>query len=306
MDPRHPSLGMRVLSLGGSSTSATHEQRNEAFSQLMSNFFPASDGTYDVIRKLAGVAEGQEISSKTALECNQEFLNAVSFNKGCYLGQELTARTQFTGVIRKRIVPIMLVDTKTEVPRPWVLASMIQDLGVENLETDDLFGSGIGVDMEGGVPPPLPKISAPGAGGIVAMLQGTMLPQSKGDTEENNDSVSNQPVLNAENEEEIKKLQIESDQLVEEVSTYAIPGANIVDRKDGKTIGKVVSTPAPGTTVVLAQMRLDRLGLLQGDKWSKTNCVWVGDGTKDLRFLPFMPLWWPEIDTENGKKEAGS
>ena len=32
----------------------------------------------------------------------------VSFNKGCYLGQELTARTHHTGVVRKRVMPIAL------------------------------------------------------------------------------------------------------------------------------------------------------------------------------------------------------
>ena len=30
---------------------------------------------------------------------------SVSFHKGCYIGQELTARTYHTGVIRKRVVP---------------------------------------------------------------------------------------------------------------------------------------------------------------------------------------------------------
>ena len=29
-----------------------------------------------------------------------------SFHKGCYIGQELTARTHHTGVIRKRVMPI--------------------------------------------------------------------------------------------------------------------------------------------------------------------------------------------------------
>ena len=31
---------------------------------------------------------------------------SVSFQKGCYIGQELTARTHHTGVIRKRIMPL--------------------------------------------------------------------------------------------------------------------------------------------------------------------------------------------------------
>lgn len=33
---------------------------------------------------------------------------AVDFRKGCYVGQELTVRTYHTGVIRKRILPVVL------------------------------------------------------------------------------------------------------------------------------------------------------------------------------------------------------
>lgn len=32
----------------------------------------------------------------------------VDFRKGCYVGQELTVRTYHTGLIRKRIVPVLL------------------------------------------------------------------------------------------------------------------------------------------------------------------------------------------------------
>ena len=39
------------------------------------------------------------------LEANLEGLHAISFDKGCYIGQELTARTHHRGVIRKRPVP---------------------------------------------------------------------------------------------------------------------------------------------------------------------------------------------------------
>ncbi|ESO09641.1 hypothetical protein HELRODRAFT_158244 [Helobdella robusta] len=41
------------------------------------------------------------------LEANLVFLNGVSFSKGCYVGQELTARTHHTGVIRKRLMPLV-------------------------------------------------------------------------------------------------------------------------------------------------------------------------------------------------------
>ena len=38
------------------------------------------------------------------------FAAVVSFSKGCYIGQELTARTHHTGVVRKRVVPVTFGD----------------------------------------------------------------------------------------------------------------------------------------------------------------------------------------------------
>ncbi|MCH83479.1 putative transferase CAF17-like mitochondrial-like [Trifolium medium] len=44
------------------------------------------------------------------LEYNLVGLNAISFDKGCYVGQELVARTHHRGVIRKRLVPLRFQD----------------------------------------------------------------------------------------------------------------------------------------------------------------------------------------------------
>ncbi|CAJ1928300.1 unnamed protein product [Sphenostylis stenocarpa] len=60
-----------------------------------------------------GIAEGStEIPKGEAvpLEYNLAGLNAISFDKGCYVGQELIARTHHRGVIRKRIVPLRFLD----------------------------------------------------------------------------------------------------------------------------------------------------------------------------------------------------
>lgn len=42
------------------------------------------------------------------LEANMDYLNALSWTKGCYMGQELTARTHYRGLIKKRFLPILL------------------------------------------------------------------------------------------------------------------------------------------------------------------------------------------------------
>ena len=259
VDPRHPSLGMRVLSM--------QPENAKAFEKMMSSNFPKSEGTYSLIRKLAGVAEGEELKGRVAGESNQEFLNAVSFQKGCYLGQELTARVQYTGAIRKRIMPLFLTDLNIEIPRPWLLAAQLQE-GRRNLS-----------DTNGALLPRLPRLSAAAAGTIVGMMSGGMIEHES---------------------PESKEVKSQSDALLEEIQTIQ-PGQKIYDVKDGKTIGQIISSADEGTNVLLAQMRLDRVGLLGDGVWNYTNKITIGDNQNQLRYLPYLPLWWPEIDRESGK-----
>lgn len=48
------------------------------------------------------------------LESNVDLMNGVSFEKGCYLGQELTARTFHRGVTRKRVMPLQFFRSEEE------------------------------------------------------------------------------------------------------------------------------------------------------------------------------------------------
>ena len=93
IDPRLPALGGRVV----------HPRTDPPA--------PAgfADGTledYQAHRLTLAVPEGGSdvlIEKSFILESNFEELNAVDFSKGCYVGQELTARTKFRGPIRRRL-----------------------------------------------------------------------------------------------------------------------------------------------------------------------------------------------------------
>jgi len=95
-DPRVKTLGFRVYNF------------KETLAPLLSDY---KEGDYLYNSFLEGVPDCENglIQEKTIpLEANLDQLNAISFNKGCYIGQELTARTHHQGLIRKRILPFHL------------------------------------------------------------------------------------------------------------------------------------------------------------------------------------------------------
>ncbi|KAK0748787.1 hypothetical protein B0T21DRAFT_407271 [Apiosordaria backusii] len=76
---------------------------------------------YHLLRYSLGVAEGQsEIPRDSALphEFNLDLLGGIDFHKGCYVGQELTIRTEHRGVVRKRILPAMLYPSSSSSSPP--------------------------------------------------------------------------------------------------------------------------------------------------------------------------------------------
>ncbi|XP_054374804.1 putative transferase CAF17, mitochondrial isoform X2 [Pongo abelii] len=90
---------------------------------------------YHQHRYLQGVPEGvRDLPPGVALplESNLAFMNGVSFTKGCYIGQELTARTHHMGVIRKRLFPVRFLDplpTSGITPGATVLTASGQTVG---------------------------------------------------------------------------------------------------------------------------------------------------------------------------------
>ncbi|KAL2902204.1 hypothetical protein RDABS01_011713 [Bienertia sinuspersici] len=100
-DPRLDILGYRGIFPSGSPPPLVEADKE------------VSEENYLLWRLEKGVAEGpNEIPKGEAipLEYNLAGLNAISFDKGCYVGQELVARTHHRGVIRKRVLPLNFVD----------------------------------------------------------------------------------------------------------------------------------------------------------------------------------------------------
>jgi folate-binding protein YgfZ len=64
---------------------------------------------YDRHRLALGVPDGSRdlvVEKSILLEAGFDELNGVDWRKGCYIGQELTARTKYRGLIKKRLFPV--------------------------------------------------------------------------------------------------------------------------------------------------------------------------------------------------------
>ncbi len=93
-DPRSPKLGSHCL--------------------IEAHHLPAQMGAIDswhANRIAAGVPEGSiDLTPERALmlEAGLDRLGAVDFEKGCYVGQEVTARTHYRGLVKRRLVPLTI------------------------------------------------------------------------------------------------------------------------------------------------------------------------------------------------------
>jgi tRNA-modifying protein YgfZ len=89
-DPRLPQAGWRLLSTTPLPTTAF-------------------EADWDSHRLALGLPDGSrdlEAEKTVLLEAGFDELNGVSWSKGCYMGQELTARTKYRGLLKRRLVPV--------------------------------------------------------------------------------------------------------------------------------------------------------------------------------------------------------
>lgn len=76
---------------------------------------------YERKRISLGVADGsRDMAADKALllENGFEELDGVSFDKGCFMGQELTARTRYRGLVKKRLLPVSIDGPAPEAGTP--------------------------------------------------------------------------------------------------------------------------------------------------------------------------------------------
>ena len=72
-------------------------------------FTPGDPADYDRLRISLGLPDGSrdmQVEKAILLENGFDELHGVDWKKGCYVGQELTARTKYRGLIKKRLLPV--------------------------------------------------------------------------------------------------------------------------------------------------------------------------------------------------------
>ena len=96
IDPRLAALGARLILPVNADPSSL-------------GLAPGTFGDYDRRRIQLGIPDGSrdmEVDKTVLLEAGFDELNGVDWKKGCYMGQELTARTKYRGLVKRRLMPI--------------------------------------------------------------------------------------------------------------------------------------------------------------------------------------------------------
>lgn len=152
-DPRFDALGTRLW--------GPEPALRAAFARVDASM--TSEIAYHAHRMALGVPEGDDFAPEQAflLEGNAEELHGVDFRKGCYVGQELTARMKHRGTARRRI---LIVHADGALPAPGTpLTAEGGEIGVMRGSSDSVGLALVRLDR-------LPSTMAAEAGGIAVRL----------------------------------------------------------------------------------------------------------------------------------------
>lgn len=101
VDPRLSHLGLRLIAPKGTGAGML----------AALGYTPAPLADWDRLRLGHGVPDGSRdmiLEKAILLENGFDELHGVAWDKGCYIGQELTARTKYRGLIKKRLMPVAI------------------------------------------------------------------------------------------------------------------------------------------------------------------------------------------------------
>lgn len=116
VDPRHAALGLRAI------------VPRAAMDEITRGHAAGSRDVYDRARIALAVPDGSRdlpVEQALLLENNFDALHGVDWKKGCYIGQELTARMKYRALVKKRLMPVKITGP---VPAP---GTMIMSEGAE-------------------------------------------------------------------------------------------------------------------------------------------------------------------------------
>lgn len=98
-DPRHPDMGWRSFV----KPEGIHEESFDVWDRRRIAF-RIPDGSRDMVPE-----------KSTLLEYRIDELGGISYKKGCYVGQEITARMHYRGLVKKRL---SVIQKETSLPDP--------------------------------------------------------------------------------------------------------------------------------------------------------------------------------------------
>jgi len=97
LDPRHADLGCRIISTDADLPPALNGAKPAPYEDWQARRIQQAipEGAIDLVPERA-----------LMLEAGLDRLVAVDFEKGCYIGQEVTARTHYRGLVKRRLLPL--------------------------------------------------------------------------------------------------------------------------------------------------------------------------------------------------------
>ena len=104
-DPRNKNIGNKLI----------HESKNP---EILNDFMEIDENKYHeiLIKNLVPLSHYDlEENKSLLLENNFENLNSISWQKGCYIGQEITARMKYRALLKKRIYSLKVKEGSPKV-----------------------------------------------------------------------------------------------------------------------------------------------------------------------------------------------